>query len=135
MVGARRAHSKGAPFFILHLFFILRSSFIDLPWYNLAVVPIKDTPDGATFSVKIHPRAKKNAITGEVGDAVKISLTAPPLEGRANQACIEFLADLLEVPRSSITIAAGQTSRNKVMRILGLSAAEVEARLRSNTKF
>ena len=94
------------------------------------MIPIGDTASGATFAVRLHPRAKKNAITGTLGDALKISLTAPPLEGRANQACIEFLADLLKLPRSSITIAAGQTSRNKLIRISGLSAAEVEARLR-----
>jgi uncharacterized protein (TIGR00251 family) len=94
------------------------------------VIPIKDTPSGATFAVRLHPRAKKNAITGTLGDALKISLTAPPLEGRANHACIEFLADLLKLPRSSITIAAGQASRNKLIRISGVSAADVEARLR-----
>ena len=94
------------------------------------MLPIKDTAAGATFTVKIHPRAKHNAITGTLGDALKISLTAPPLEGRANQACIEFLAGLLKLPRISITIAAGQTSRNKLIRISGVSAAEVEARLR-----
>jgi uncharacterized protein (TIGR00251 family) len=94
------------------------------------MIPINDTASGATFSVRLHPRARKNAITGTLGDALKISLTAPPLEGRANQACIEFLSDLLKLPRSSITIAAGQASRNKLIRISGVSAAEVEARLR-----
>lgn len=94
------------------------------------MIPIKDTPTGATFAVRLHPRAKKNAISGALGDTLKISLTAPPLEGRANHACIEFLADLLKLPRSSITIAAGQTSRNKLIRISGVSAAGVEARLR-----
>jgi len=94
------------------------------------VIPVKDTPSGAIFAVRLHPRAKKNEITGTLGDALKISLTAPPLEGRANHACIEFLADVLKLPRSSITIAAGQTSRNKLIRISGVSAADVEARLR-----
>ena len=94
------------------------------------MIPINDTASGATFSVRLHPRARKNAITGTLGDALKISLTAPPVEGHANEACIEFLADLLKLPRSSITIAAGQASRNKLIRISGLSAAEVEARLR-----
>ena len=94
------------------------------------MLKISDTPSGATCTVRLRPRAKKNAVTGELGDALKISLTAPPVEGRANDACIEFLADLLKLPRSSITIAAGQTSRNKVIRISGVSAAEVAARLR-----
>jgi uncharacterized protein len=90
---------------------------------------IRDTPTGATFAVRVHPRAKKNGIIGEIGGALKIALTAPPIEGRANEACLEFLANLLDVPRSSIAIAAGQSSRNKVIRIAGLSAAEVRLRL------
>jgi uncharacterized protein len=89
---------------------------------------IQDTPAGATFTVKIHPRARKDAITGELGDALKLSLTAPPVEGRANEACIEFLANLLKVPRSSVTIASGLTSRRKVIRVSGISAEEVHNR-------
>ena len=83
-----------------------------------------------TFAVKVHPRAKKNAITGELGDALKLSLTSPPVEGRANEACIEFFAKLLKVPRSSVTIASGQTSRNKVIRVAGVSREYVVDRLR-----
>jgi len=86
------------------------------------MVPIHETSVGVTFAVKVHPRAKKNAITGAVGDALKVSLTAPPVDGKANDACVEFFAKLLNVPRSSVTIAAGQTSRNKVIRVQGLSA-------------
>ena len=93
------------------------------------MIPIRSTPTGATFQVKVHPRAKKNAVTGEVGDALKMTLTAPPVEGRANEACIAFLAEVLNVPRSSVTIAAGENSRNKVIRVSGLSAKQVEARL------
>jgi uncharacterized protein (TIGR00251 family) len=92
---------------------------------------VRDMSEGAVFSVKVHPRAKKDAIIGEIADALKLALTAPPVEGRANEACIEFLAKLLKVPRSSISIAAGQNSRNKVIRVAGLSAEEVRNRLRS----
>ncbi len=95
------------------------------------MIPIRDTAQGATFSVKVHPRAKRNVITGEVGDALKVALTAPPVEGKANEACVRFLAELLEVPRSSVTIAAGQTGRQKVIRVKGITAAEVERRLQS----
>jgi len=94
------------------------------------LISVQQTPAGATFAVKIHPRAKKNAITGEVGDAIKLALIAPPVDGKANAACIEFFAKLLEVPRSSVTIAAGQTSRNKVIRVAGLLAEEVRERLK-----
>ncbi len=93
------------------------------------MIPVRDTPSGAIFQVKVHPRAKKNAITGEIGDALKLALTAPPVEGRANHACIEFLAEVLNVPRSSVTIAAGESSRNKIILVRGLSAAQVEERL------
>ena len=95
------------------------------------MVAIKNSPNGITFAVKVHPRAKKNAITGAVGDALKLALTAPPVDGKANDACIEFFAKLLNLPRSSVTIAAGKTSRNKVIRVSGLTAQQARDRLGS----
>ena len=93
------------------------------------MIPIHSTPAGTNFAIKVHPRARKSAITGEVGEALKVSLTAPPVAGKANQACIDFFANLLKVPRSSVSIAAGQNSRNKVVRVAGLSAQQVRERL------
>ena len=93
------------------------------------MVAVQNSSSGATFAIKVHPRAKKNAITGEVGDALKVALTAPPVDGKANGACVEFFAKLLKVPRSSITIASGQTSRNKVIRVAGLTSQQVRERL------
>jgi uncharacterized protein len=93
------------------------------------MIPIRDSAAGVTFAVKVQPRAKRNAITGKVGDALKVALTAPPVDGRANEACVAFFANLLEVPRSSITIASGETSRNKVIRVTGMSADEVRRRI------
>jgi len=93
------------------------------------MVELRDTPGGVTLPIKVHPRARKNAITGETGNALKVSLTAPALEGRANEACIEFFANLLDVPRSSVTIAAGQHSGNKLIRVTGLTTDEVRQRL------
>ena len=93
------------------------------------MVAIKNSLSGVTFAVKVHPRAKKNAITGEVGDALKLALTAHPVDSKANEACIEFFAKLLKVPRSSVTIASGQTSRQKAIRVVGLSAEEVRTRI------
>jgi uncharacterized protein (TIGR00251 family) len=98
------------------------------------MVAIKESAGGVTFAVKVHPRARKNAITGVVGDALKLALTAPPVEGRANQAVIEFFADLFQIPRSSVTIASGETSRNKVIRIAGVSKPAAEQRLAENLK-
>ena len=98
-----------------------------------AMIPIRENAGAVTFAVKVHPRAKKDAISGEIGDALKIALNAPPVDGKANEACSRFLAEILRVPRSSITIAAGETSRNKVIRVAGVNAAEVEERLRSES--
>jgi uncharacterized protein (TIGR00251 family) len=90
---------------------------------------IREADGYLSFAIRVHPRARKNAVTGQVGDALKVSLTTPPVEGRANQACIEFFAKLLKVPRSSVTIASGLTSRNKVIRVAGLSDAELRERV------
>jgi len=93
------------------------------------VILLQESGGSVTFSVKVHPRAKQNAVTGELGDALKLSLTAPPVEGRANDACIDFFAGLLKVPRSSVTIASGQNSRNKVIRVAGVTGQYVRDRL------
>ena len=93
------------------------------------MIPIQEASGSVTFGVKVHPRAKKNAITGELGDALKLSLTAPPLDGKGNDACIEFFAKLLKVPRGSVTIASGQSSRTKIIRVVGLSSEEVRKRI------
>jgi len=85
-------------------------------------VIIQEHDGGISFQVRVHPRAKKDAITGEVGDALKVALTAPPVDGRANAACLEFFAKLLKVPRGSVTIASGEHSRLKVVRIAGITA-------------
>ena len=93
------------------------------------MIPFYEGATGVTFAVKVHPRAKKNSITGELGDALKVSLTTPPIAGRANEACVEFFAKLLKVPRSSVTIASGQTSRNKVIRVAGVTGRYVRDQL------
>ena len=84
------------------------------------MLSIQDSPRGTTIAVKVHPRAKRNAITGETGGTLKMDLTAPPIDGKANQACIDFFARLLKLPRSSVTIASGEKSRNKVIRVAGI---------------
>jgi len=93
------------------------------------MIPVHETAKGIAFAVKVHPRARKNAITGTAGDALKLSLTAPPVDGKANQAVIEFFAGIFKIPRSSVTIASGETSRLKVIRISGVDKALVEQRL------
>ena len=90
------------------------------------MIPIVRQTNGVTFLVRVHPKARRERISGMVGDALKLELTAPAIEGRANEACIRFFSVLLKVPRSSITIAAGLRSRNKVIRVTGISALAVE---------
>ena len=88
-----------------------------------------DVADGCTLSVRLHPGARKNSVTGVHGDALKIALTAPPVDGKANEALIAFLADALHLPRARVALVAGATSRAKIVRITGKSAAEVTAAL------
>jgi uncharacterized protein (TIGR00251 family) len=76
--------------------------------------------------VKVHPRAGRQRIAGVHEGALRLEITAPPIEGAASDACIRFFAKLLKVPRSSVTIAAGAKSRNKVIRVAGVSAAYVD---------
>lgn len=93
------------------------------------MLPVNETAKGATFAVKVQPRARKNAITGTVGDALKLAMTAPPVAGKANRAVIEFFAEFFEIPHSSVSIASGETSRNKLIRVSGVSAQDVRERL------
>lgn len=93
------------------------------------MIAVQQQGDSVTFSVKVHPRARLERIADVLGNALKLEITAPPVDGKANEACIRFFADLLKVPRSSVTIAAGNSSRNKVIRVVGISAACVEEAL------
>jgi len=74
-------------------------------------------------------RARKNGVTGVHAGAVKISLTTPPTDGRANEALIALLAELLRVPRTRISLVSGVASRTKLLRVTGKSAAGVQAAL------
>lgn len=93
-------------------------------------ISFEETASAVTFAVKVAPRASRNAILGTLGDALKVALTAPPVDGKANEACVAFFAELLEVPRSSVSIVAGESSRNKRIRIVGVSARQVAERLK-----
>jgi hypothetical protein len=96
------------------------------------LIPISDHSLGATFSIRVQPRAARMAITGTVGDALKVSVPAPPLEGRANVAVVEFFSEILSVPRASVQVVSGERSRNKIVRIAGCSSADVLRRLREH---
>ena len=78
----------------------------------------------ARFTVKVHPRARRSAVTGRFGDAWKLDLTAPPAEGKANEECVRYLAELTGVPRARVRIVTGLTSRTKVVEIEGVTPEE-----------
>ena len=90
---------------------------------------VRDVGDGCTVSVRVHPGARKNGVSGVHAGAVKVSLTTPPVDGRANEALIAFVAEMLRVPRGRVNLVSGLTSRSKVLRVTGKSAAEVRAAL------
>jgi uncharacterized protein (TIGR00251 family) len=78
----------------------------------------------ARLTVKVHPRAKRSALKGRLGEAWKLDLAAPPAEGKANEECVRFLAELLGVSRARLRIATGLTSRTKVVEIEGVTEEE-----------
>jgi hypothetical protein len=85
------------------------------------MLDIKETPEGVTFKIRVQPRAAKNQLAGAYEDAIKVRLTAPPVEGEANQACIEFFAKLFGVAKSQVVLAAGHTGRSKIIKVLGVT--------------
>lgn len=87
-------------------------------------------PDGEqAFCLSLHlqPGAKKNEVVGPHGDALKIRLTAPPVDGKANNALLTALADWLDLPRNRLTLERGQTSRHKVVRVEGTTVSVLRA--------
>jgi len=78
----------------------------------------------ARLTVKVHPRARRSAVTGRLGDAWKLDLTAPPTEGKANEECVRFLADLVGVARTRVRVVTGLASRTKVVEIEGITEEE-----------
>jgi len=93
---------------------------------------LHDGETGTALAVRVIPRARKNEMAGGLKDGtIKIRLTSPPIEDRANQALIAFLADLLDLPRARIQIVAGHKGRNKLVAVLGADASAVEKKLLS----
>ncbi len=80
--------------------------------------------------VAVQPRASRNAVAGLHGGALKVQLTAPPVEGAANDACLRFLADLLGLSRARLSIVKGTKARHKLIRIADISIEEIRARLK-----
>ena len=83
----------------------------------------------ARLTVKVHPRAKRSALGGRLGEAWKLALAAPPVDGKANDECVRFFAEFAGVPRSRVRIVMGLTSRTKVVEIEGVPQDDLERRL------
>jgi hypothetical protein len=83
----------------------------------------------ARITIRAHPRAKRSAVAGKLGDAWKLDLAAPPAEGRATEECVRFLAELAGVPRSRVRVVSGATARTKIVEVEGVTQAELDARL------
>lgn len=85
--------------------------------------------DGVGLTLHVQPGASRTALAGEHGDALKVRLAAPPVDGRANDCLLAFLAERLGVPRSALLLRSGHASRRKVVVVSGLDAATVSGRL------
>jgi uncharacterized protein len=94
---------------------------------NISVDPTRGT---VSFAVRVQPKASHDAIAGVVEGALKIRLTAPAIENRANEALVEFLATLLKTSKSAVRIRSGELSRIKLIEILGVPRGEIERLLK-----
>ncbi|MBW2259601.1 MAG: YggU family protein [Deltaproteobacteria bacterium] len=94
-----------------------------MPW-------IRETPEGVVFKAVIQPKGARNEIIGLRGDALKIKLTAPPVEGAANRMCVEFLARSLKVRKSDVEIVRGKGSRTKQILVRSMTRKKVESLLK-----
>ena len=98
------------------------------------MIEIREADGGLSFLVRVQPRANRNEIDGEWQGALRIRLTVPPVEGRANEALRRFLADCLNVPLGAVKIASGQRSRLKRIEVQGAKAEQVRAVASSETR-
>ncbi|NIN73552.1 MAG: YggU family protein [Gemmatimonadetes bacterium] len=93
------------------------------------MVRIEEREGGVLFEVRVQPRASRSEIDGTHGEAIKIRLAAPPVEGAANAELVALLAEHLKVSKSAVTIVKGERGRNKVVVVEGISRADVQALL------
>ncbi len=91
------------------------------------MIAVTPHAEGAAVAVRAQPGARKNAVLGEQAGALKVAVTAPPQDGRANDALVEVLRDWLGVKRSQVALVSGQTNRNKVFLIRGVTAEALTA--------
>lgn len=93
----------------------------------MSALDLRSTADGVRVSVRVAPRASRDAIVGVHDGALKVALTAPPVEGAANEALVRLLAKALGVPKGAVRLVQGERSRDKVLEIVGVEEAAVRA--------
>jgi len=84
-------------------------------------IPYTKTKDGICIEVKVEPRSSKKGLAGVLGNKLKVKLTAPPVDGAANEQLVEVLAEAFDIKKSAIKIIRGQSSKNKVVELTGVS--------------
>src|SRR5205823_12986337 len=103
------------------------------PWQRAVrgaiMIVLTDHAEGVVLPVRAQPGARKAGVLGEQAGALKVAVTAPPEDGRANKALVEALRDALDLKRSQVELLSGETSRNKRFLIRGLTRAELEGRI------
>lgn len=90
---------------------------------------LRALPDGVELAILAQPRASRSRLIGEHDGRLKVQLAAPPVDGEANEALLELLSDVLEVPARQLAIHSGQTGRRKAVKIAGTSLPEVERKI------
>jgi uncharacterized protein (TIGR00251 family) len=91
--------------------------------------PISATATGVRLRLRVQPSASREEVAGVTGNAIRLRLTAPPVDGAANDALVRFLASRLEVPRSAVELVAGHTGRSKLVDVIGITPGEAARRL------
>jgi len=85
------------------------------------MLQLTQVENGIRLEIKVQPRSSKNQIVGEHNGALKVKLTAPPVEGEANQALLAYLASILKIPKKNVVLLKGESSRNKILEIRGMN--------------
>jgi len=95
------------------------------------MLPVKETERGLIFHIRVLPRSSRCEVVGVQDEALKIKITSPPIEGKANEECIRFLAAQFKIKKSQMEIIAGHKSRKKTVAVLGLKKEDLLSFLRS----
>ncbi|HYC51375.1 MAG TPA: DUF167 domain-containing protein [Gemmatimonadaceae bacterium] len=91
----------------------------------MSALRVQATATGVRISIRVQPRASSNAVAGVHGDALKVRLSAPPVDGAANEALVDFLAGTFGIPPRDVTIVAGSSSRSKIVELTGVTEDRV----------